>query len=213
MSKSVSTRILVVIFLLLGGCAPYSPWLSSNYTFPANMKEGMLIMSITLDPKVKAYGAEAVRLGIEDITLATPDRIHHSPYEFYLGLNRSKSNPERFGLESSPWILSSTRDDIVVAKLPTGKYAIEYIRLNRGNIYWVHWFKEKYYFEISPKKAVYIGSLGIIVDEMINGENKMRIGAKTQDLSSEDLPLFFETMKQIPREAVVVDVVQARQAP
>lgn len=195
---------------LLSACAPYNHWPYPDYAFPVDTQEGLLIMSVTVDPKVETYGpAYAIGLGIDDLT---PPSSNRRKYDYgYLGLVRSNTKPERFGLISAPFG-GRTRDDLIIAKLPPGQYAVSYIVLNRGNVYWLQPFRDKkYYFKITPAKATYVGNFDITVDEN-KEEKKMRFEVQIQNLSNVDVPLFHETMKNVPREAVIVDLLTNRAA-
>jgi hypothetical protein len=196
---------LVGVCLSLGACAPYYHWTNQDYAFSADAKEGLLIMSVTLAPNADVYGRNYLQLGIEDLT--PPESIRQVYDRGYLGLVRSGTKPERFGLDAAPFG-GRTRDDIVIAKLPAGKYAINYISIHQGTFYQLHIFRDmKYYFEIPAAKAVYVGNFKIILEERID---KMPFEVQIQNLSSMDLPLFYETMKNIPHEAVMIDILRAK---
>lgn len=196
---------LVGVCLSLGACAPYSHWPDPDYVFSVDKKEGLLIMSVTLAPNAEVYETNFLQLGIEDLT---PPESNRQVYDRgYLGLVRSRTKPERFGLNAAPFG-GRTRDDIVIAKLPAGKYAIDYISIHQGTFYQLHPFRDmKYYFEIPAAKAVYVGNFKITVEERID---KMPFEVQIQNLSRVDLPLFYETMKNMPHEAVIIDILRTK---
>ena len=206
MMFKIRYTVYMLFVLFLTACTSFINHPDQNYTFPVDKEEGLLVMSVTMDPEV-----ELSSLSIGIINITSSGEFNKSHFPGGVGLKRSNKLPERFG-SSGGVIREDGRDDIVILGLKPGFYELSYIRLNRGNGYWLQpllYWEKIYQFEIKDSKAVYVGNIDIAVYEN-KEEKKMRFEPYVTDLSHVDIPSFYETMKNIPENLVVTDIIVAK---